>query len=156
MPILLALLAAAAPIFAMASESWGLVPCALCLWQRWPYWFAVVLAVLAATLPRARTPLLGAAILAILTSGAIAALHAGVEFGWWPSPLPSCRAANAGVAGASVDDLLRNMARTPDKPCDEPTFLIPGLPVSMAAMNFLYALAVAALGLTFLRKGARS
>jgi disulfide bond formation protein DsbB len=156
MPILLALLAAAAPIFAMASESWGLVPCALCLWQRWPYWFAVVLAVLAATLPRARTPLLGAAILAILTSGAIAALHAGVEFGWWPSPLPSCRAASAGIAGASVDDLLRNMARTPDKPCDEPTFLIPGLPVSMAAMNFLYALAVAALGLTFLRKGARS
>ncbi|MBR0654040.1 disulfide bond formation protein B [Plastoroseomonas arctica] len=155
MPILLAVLAAAAPLFAMASESWGLAPCALCLWQRWPYWVAVVLAVLAALIPRARTPLLAGAILAILASGAIGVLHAGVEFGWWPSPLPSCRAANAGVAGASVEDLLRNMARTPDKPCDEPTFLIPGLPVSMAAMNVLYALALAAFGATFLRKGAR-
>ncbi|MES2711654.1 MAG: disulfide bond formation protein B [Pseudomonadota bacterium] len=155
MPILIAILAAVAPLFAMASESWGLAPCALCLWQRWPYWLAVMLAVLAALLPRARTPLLAVAVLAILASGAIGVLHAGVEFGWWPSPLPSCRAANAGGAGASVDDLLRNMARTPDKPCDEATFLIPGLPVSMAAMNVLYALVLAALGLTFLRKGAR-
>jgi len=155
MPILIAILAAAAPLLAMASESWGLVPCALCLWQRWPYWVAVALAILAALIPRARKPLLAGAVLAILASGAVAALHAGVEFGWWPSPLPSCRAANAGVAGASVEDLLRNMARAPEKPCDEPTYLIPGLPISMAGMNFLYALALAALGLTFLRKGAR-
>ncbi len=155
MPILIAILAAAAPIFAMASESWGLAPCALCLWQRWPYWVAAVLAVGAALIPRARTPLLAGAILAVLGSGAIAALHVGVEYGWWPSPLPSCRAANTGTAGGSVDDLLRNMAPTPATPCDAPTFLIPGLPVSMAGMNFLYALALAALGLTFLRKGAR-
>jgi disulfide bond formation protein DsbB len=37
------------------------------------------------------------------------------------------------------------MPARPSKPCDEPTFLIPGLPISMAAMNLLYALAFAAL-----------
>jgi disulfide bond formation protein DsbB len=35
------------------------------------------------------------------------------------------------------------MPSRPAKPCDDPTFLIPGLPVSMAAMNLLYALAFA-------------
>ena len=35
------------------------------------------------------------------------------------------------------------MPARPSKPCDEPTFLIPGLPLSMAAMNLLFALAFA-------------
>ncbi|MBX9700449.1 MAG: disulfide bond formation protein B, partial [Acetobacteraceae bacterium] len=48
----IAVLAAAAPIFARGSEDWfGLAPCELCLWQRWPYWAAAALALLAALLP---------------------------------------------------------------------------------------------------------
>jgi hypothetical protein len=39
------------------------------------------------------------------------------------------------------------MPLRPSKPCDAPTFLVPGLPLSMAAMNLLYALVFAA-GLT--------
>jgi disulfide bond formation protein DsbB len=158
MPVLLAILAAAAPLFAMATEAWGHVPCALCLWQRWPYWVAAGLALLAALVPgRARALLLGAAILAVLVSGGIGVLHAGVEFGWWPSPLPACQAANAGgTPAASVEDLLRSMPAAPAKPCDAPTYLIPGLPLSMAAMNVLYALGLAAAALTVLRKGARA
>lgn len=160
MPILIAVLAVAAPLFAMASESWGLVPCVLCLWQRWPYWVAAGLALLAALLPgRARPLLLGGAVLAILVSGGIGVLHAGVEFGWWPSPLASCQAANTSSgAAASVEDLMRSMATAagPAKPCDAATFLIPGLPISMAVMNILYALGLAAFALTILRKGARA
>ena len=51
MPIALtvAIFAAAAPLIAMASERWpGLAPCALCLWQRWPYWIAAGIALLLA------------------------------------------------------------------------------------------------------------
>ena len=33
----------------------------------------------------------------------------------------------------------------PAKPCEDPAYLIPGLPISMAAMNLLYALAFAVL-----------
>jgi disulfide bond formation protein DsbB len=33
------------------------------------------------------------------------------------------------------------MPARPAKPCEDPTYLIPGLPISMAALNLLYALA---------------
>jgi disulfide bond formation protein DsbB len=146
---IVALLAAVAPLFAMGSEGWwGLAPCALCLWQRWPYWVAAGLAAAAALPGRGRRALLGLAGVAVLVSGGIAALHVGVEQGWWPSPLPGCTAPGASGAASSVEDLLRGMAAAPTKPCDAPTRLIEGLPLSMAAMNLLYALGLAALALS--------
>jgi disulfide bond formation protein DsbB len=42
------------------------------------------------------------------------------------------------------------MPLRPSKPCDAPTFLVPGIPLSMAAMNLLYALAFAAILAVFL------
>ncbi len=138
LPLLIAALAAAAPLFALATERWGgLNPCLLCLWQRWPYWAAAGLALGALALPR--RPMLALAGLAVLLSGVFAVVHLGVEARWWPSPLPGCMAPSA-APGQSVEDMLRSLAPKPAKPCDEPTFLIPGLPVSMAGMNLLYAL----------------
>lgn len=145
MPLLIAGLAAAAPLFAMAMERWGgLNPCLLCLWQRWPYWISATLALLALWLPRRW--LLALAGVAVLASGAVAAVHVGVEAHWWPSPLPGCAAPTSGHA-RNVEDLLASMSATPAKPCDEATFLVPGLPVSMAGMNLIYALAVGGLAL---------
>ena len=143
--LMVAGLAAAAPLIALGTERWpGLAPCALCLWQRWPYWVAAGLAAAAALLTeRWRVWALRAAGLAVLASGAIAVLHVGVEQGWWPSPLPACLAPPV-VAGASVDDLLRSLNPVPSKPCDEPAYLIPGLPLSMAMMNLIYAAGLAA------------
>ncbi|WP_439598746.1 disulfide bond formation protein B [Falsiroseomonas sp.] len=142
---LAAFLAAAAPLLAMGFERWpGLAPCALCLWQRWPYWAAAALALLAGLVPSGkRVWLLRGAALLVAVSGAIAALHVGVEQGWWPSPLPACLAPGVGSA-TSVDDLLRNMTPLPSKPCDEPAYLIPGLPLSIAGMNLIYALLLSA------------
>jgi disulfide bond formation protein DsbB len=144
-PLLAALLAAAAPLIAMASERWpGLTPCALCLWQRWPYWVAAGIALSALALPApARAWALRAAALAVLASGAIAVVHVGVEFGWWPSPLPACLV-QAGAA-TSVEDLMRSLAPTPAKPCDEPAYPLAGLPVTVPQLNLLYALGLAAL-----------
>lgn len=140
--LLVALLSAAAPAFARLSEDlWGLAPCALCLWQRWPYWAAAGLAVAAAALPPARRPLLALAAVVVLASGALAALHLGVEAGWWPSPvLAGCQAPPPQRSGAGIEELMRSLPAVPAKPCDEPTFLVPGLPLSMAGMNLLYAL----------------
>jgi disulfide bond formation protein DsbB len=157
--LLVAALAAAAPWFAQASEGWwDLAPCALCLWQRWPYWAAAGVALAAALLPgRARRLALRLAGVAVLASGAIAVLHVGVEQGWWPSPLPGCEAPRAAAgAPASVEELMRSLAPAPTKPCDAPTYLIEGLPLSMAAMNLLYALGLGGLALTLAtRKGTR-
>lgn len=134
-----ALLASAAPLLAMGSERWpGLSPCALCLWQRWPYWVAAAIALLALALPEGgrRWALRGAAV-AVAASGVVAAVHVGVEFGWWPSPLPACLVQGGG--GATVEDLLASLRAAPAKPCDEPAYLIPVLPLSMAQMNLIYA-----------------
>ena len=143
-PLLVAILAATAPLFARATEWWpGFAPCALCLWQRWPYWAAAALALVAAALPgTGRTWLLRAAALAVLSSGAVAVLHVGVEQGWWPSPLPSCQAPLADAA-ASVDDLMRSLSPTANKPCDQATYLIQQVPLSLAAMNLIYAVLLA-------------
>jgi disulfide bond formation protein DsbB len=147
--LVIGLLAVAAPLLAIGSESWpGLAPCALCLWQRWPYWVAGALALLALLLPaRFRPLLLGAAGVAVLASGAVAALHVGVEQGWWPSPLPGCQVQGGGGGAVSVEDLMRSLAPVPTKPCDESAYPVPGLPVSMAAMNLLYVLGLGALAL---------
>ena len=122
-----AFLAAAAPLIAMGSERWpGLAPCALCLWQRWPYWVAAGIALAAAFLPAPqRAWALRLAAVAVLASGAIAVLHVGVEWKWWPSPLPACQAAGVGT-GLSVEDLMRSLAPAPNKPCHEARISSPG------------------------------
>ncbi len=152
-PLLIALLAFGAPLFARGSEGWfGLAPCELCLWQRWPYWAAGALALLGAFLWR--RPALLLAGLAAASSAAIGAFHLGVEFGWWPSPLPGCQAPTSGGM-ASVEDLMRSLAPTPNKPCDQPAYLIPGLPLSMAGMNLIYGLSLAILAWRFAVKEPR-
>jgi len=128
---------------ALASERWlGLVPCALCLWERWPYRVAIALGLITLALPRrAARWVLAAAACTALAGVLLAATHVGVEHGWWPSPLPECAAPSFG--GGSVAERLARMPATVSKPCDEPTYLVLGLPVSMAAMNLLLALALA-------------
>jgi disulfide bond formation protein DsbB len=142
--------------WALASERWGgLVPCALCLVERWPYRAAIALGLAGLVLPRPLARLAAWLLcLAMLASAGLGFTHVGVEAGWWPSPLPECAAPNFG--GLSIAERLARMPAAPSKPCDEPSFLVPGLPVSMAAMNLAISLALA-LGLaTFLLTSRRS
>lgn len=134
----------------------GLVPCALCLWERWPYRVALGLGLLALVLPRRWAwPVLAGLGAAVLAGAGLALLHVGVEQGWWPSPLPECAAPSLG--GGSIADRLARMPARPAKPCDEPAYLLPGLPLSMAAMNLLYALAfLAALAMSWWNSRSRA
>jgi disulfide bond formation protein DsbB len=137
-----ALAAAAALAVALASEHWGgLAPCELCLWQRWPYWAAVAAGTAALALPRAALPLAVLVATLFLGNAALAAFHAGVEWGFWPSPLPGCGAGVTGAAG-SVEELMARIAAAPIVRCDQPAIVVAGL--SMAGWNAVYALAVGA------------
>ncbi len=79
-----------------------------------------------------------------MVAGAVlGGVHVGVEQHYWPSPLPECAAPH--LASGSIAERLASMPARPSKPCDDPTYLIPGLGLSMAAMNLLYALLFAAL-----------
>lgn len=147
---LLCMLAAGAALgMAFAAEYWAeLVPCALCLVERWPYRIAAGLGLLAVLLPprasRIALILLG---LTVLANAVIGAVHMGVEFGWWPSPLPECAAPK--FSAGSLADRLASMPLRPAKPCDDPSYLIPGVPLSLAGMNTLYALAFGGITLAY-------
>ncbi|MDE2583515.1 MAG: disulfide bond formation protein B [Rhodospirillales bacterium] len=152
----LTILAAAAALgVALGSQAWaGLVPCALCLLERWPYRIAIALGVLALLLPRqAGRVVLGLALIAVLAGAGLAFVHVGVEWGWWPSPLPECAAPH--FIPGTIAERLASMPARPSKPCDAPTYLIPFVPVSMAAMNLIYALGFAAVLGDWLRHSAR-
>lgn len=144
--LLCALAAGAALGIALASEHWGgLVPCALCLWERTPYRIAIGLGAIGFLMPAgwiSRRVVLALVLLTVLAAAGLAFVHVGVEQGFWPSPLPECAARM--VSFGSIAERLASMPAMPAKPCDEPTLLIPGLPVSMAAMNLIFALAFAA------------
>jgi len=110
-----------------------LVPCPLCLWERWPYRIVIALGVLAVLV----RPATGRVVLALisvtfLVGAGVAFLHVGVEQHFWKSPLPECN---------GFFDPNAPLPAVPAKPCDDPTFLVPKLPVSMAMMDCLYALA---------------
>lgn len=105
-----------------------LTPCELCLWERWPYRIVALLGLLAVMgRPRTSRMFLAAAGLVMLADAAIAGLHVGVEFGWWPSPLPEC---NGTLTPGTALPMI------PATPCDRPVYLIQLLPVSMAQMDF--------------------
>ncbi len=143
-------------LVALGSERWGgLVPCALCLVERWPYRVAIVLGLAGLALPRHLARLaLAAVVLALLAGAGVAAAHVGVEAGWWPSPLPQCQAPR--YSGGTLAQRLAQMPAHPSKACEDPTYLVPGVPVSMAQMNLLFALALAAGLATFGWRSRRS
>jgi disulfide bond formation protein DsbB len=113
-----------------------LTPCELCLWERWPYRIVAVLGLLAIMgRPRTSRLLLGLAGLVMLADVLIAGLHVGVEFNWWPSPLPEC---NGTLTPGTI------LPMVPATPCDRPVYLIHGLPISMAQMDLAAAALFAA------------
>ena len=88
---------------ALASQYvFGLPPCEMCHWQRWPHYAALVPALGAFVAPeRTRKALLLLAALLVAVSGAIGVFHAGVEYGWWQG-VTACSAPGA----ATLEDLL--------------------------------------------------
>lgn len=79
----------------------GLLPCQLCLWQRWPHAAAILILVLA--LVTKWRWLLWVGALAALTTAGIGLFHVGVEQGWWQG-LATCSVDT--LSGVGVADLL--------------------------------------------------
>lgn len=137
---------AAISLIVVHGSQWllDLVPCGLCLLERWPWRATFVLGILAALLPRpAGRTVLGVIVLVLAISAGLGALHVGVEQHFWPSPLPECNAPQLNFH--SQAQLLNSLRARPSKPCDAPSYLVPGLPLSMAAMNLIYSLVILAL-----------
>jgi disulfide bond formation protein DsbB len=89
----------------------------------------------------------------LLAGAAVGVVHIGVEQQWWPSPMPECMAPR--FSGGSIAERLASMPAKPSKACEDPSYLIPGIPVSMAELNTLAALAFATCVTMFLLRTQR-
>ena len=127
----------------VAQYGFGLYPCEMCWWQRYPHFAAVALALLAFALPPKRLWIALAA-LAVLASGLIGVYHAGVEYGWWLG-LTTCSS-----PGASGGDALEAIMNTPLIRCDAPQWTFAG--VSLAGFNAIISVVSAVAILALLAK----
>lgn len=132
----------------LSQYGFGLAPCELCYWQRYGYWAAIALGVIAILQP-ARTPRRTVALwllaLAFLGTAGIALFHVGVEQGWWQG---SAGCVGAATTGMSAEELEQAIINAPIVRCDEPAWTMFG--ISMAGYNLVYALILAA----FVARGA--
>ena len=122
----------------------GLVPCKMCIWQRWAHG-AVILIALSGLLISAdirKKAALLLVFLAAVTSASIAGFHAGVEWKLWDGP-SGCSASlgNSGDMALLVDQLLA----TPVVRCDEVPWSLFG--ISMAGWNTILSLDIAGFAL---------
>jgi disulfide bond formation protein DsbB len=114
----------------VSQYGFGLYPCQMCWWQRYPHFVALALAVLSFVRPS--RALVGLGGLAIGVSGAIGAFHAGVEYGWWEG-LTACTT-NADLTHGNPLDAIMN---APIVRCDVAPWSLFG--ISLAGWNFLFS-----------------
>lgn len=131
----------------ISQYGFGLYPCEMCMWQRWPHAAAVILAAaaLAFRTKSIAIPLVVGAAMAILISGLIGGFHAGVEYDWWEG-LTSC-STNLPAGG----DLLDSIMNAPLVRCDVAPWTLFG--ISLAGFNFLLSVGGAALILMMIATG---
>ena len=118
----------------VSQYGFGLPPCEMCWWQRYPHFVAAALAVIAMLRPPGRV-LVALAALAIAVSGLIGGYHAGVEYGWWQG-VTACT-----VPAASGGDPMAAILNAPLVRCDVAPWSLAG--ISLAGWNFLFSGAAA-------------
>ena len=134
----------------------GYRPCALCLQQRTPYYVGLPIAAVALIMSAfgARVHLLKAGLIAIFLAfvfgAALAAWHAGIEWGFWPGPA-DC-SGRSGGGPALAQDLLGAMKATRVVSCTDAAWRLFGL--SLAGWNALVSMVLAAIALRGLMRPA--
>ncbi len=133
----------------LGQYGFGLYPCEMCWWQRYPHFIALALGLVALVRPSARS-LIALAGLAIIVSGLIGAFHAGVEYKWWQGFTTCSGAPGLGSGG----DPLKAILEAPLIRCDQVQWQLFG--ISLAGFNFLISVpaGLAVLGLLARARGA--
>jgi disulfide bond formation protein DsbB len=127
---------------ALMSQYWGgLLPCELCLLQRWP-WAAAILVALVALIAGSRPALPWIALVLALVFAlgvGFAFYHVGVEQKWFAGP-SACTASGGGAL--TLEDMKRQILGTAPVLCDRVQWSLFG--VSLAGWNLLASLGMAA------------
>jgi len=124
----------------------GIVPCPLCLEQRYAYYLAIPLGLLIALAARGGAPRqllfagLAILVLASVANAGLGTYHAGVEWGFWKGPT-DCSGPVVNLGSAT--DLLSRLDTVKVVRCDEVQWRFLGL--SLAGYNLLISLLMAAI-----------
>ena len=112
----------------------GLMPCTMCIWQRWPHAIIIVAALVGL---RGITPVAMMGLIAIMAAISIGlgGFHAGVEWQLWQGPSGCSAALQSNMA---VTDLVDQLLATPVIRCDEVAWSFLG--ISMAVWNAIFSL----------------
>lgn len=116
----------------VAQYGFGLYPCEMCWWQRYPHFAALALALLSFAIAPKRLWVVLAG-LAIMVSGLIGGFHAGVEYGWWEGITRCALTANTEGGGSALDNIMA----APLVRCDAAPWSLFG--ISLAGFNFLFS-----------------
>ena len=120
----------------------GLVPCELCLAERWPWYAAVVIAGTFLGLRRPEVDRYAAALFGLLFLGAtaLAAYHVGVEQHWLPGP-DACTV-GAGHHAKTIEELTAEIMAAPVVRCDDIQWSLAG--ISLAGWDAILSFAMVA------------
>lgn len=133
----------------ISQYGFGLFPCEMCWWQRYPHFAAIALSLLAFAFRKGRAGdgLVLLAALAIGISGLIGLFHAGVEYHWWEG-ITTCSTTSLG------DDPLAAIINAPLIRCDTAQWTLFG--VSLAGFNFVFSAGGALAILALLARGRKA
>jgi disulfide bond formation protein DsbB len=125
---------------ALVSQYWGgLMPCELCLKERWP-WTAAIVISFVATMTGSRPPLPRVTLLLVLVfalGSALAFYHVGVEKHWFEGP-SACTAPSR--TPTTLQALKAQLLHQQPVRCDEPAWSLWG--ISLAGWNLTASLAM--------------
>ncbi len=125
---------------ALSSEAFfGLEPCNLCIYQRYPFLFGIILGIAGLILrnkEKIARILLGVIGINFLINSGIAFYHTGVEQKWWTSVLEGCKVPHF-FDDTSEQSILENLMSAPMSSCSDIQWQDPLLGLSMANYNVL-------------------
>jgi disulfide bond formation protein DsbB len=126
---------------ALSSQYWGgLVPCELCILQRWPWAVAITISIVALFVGDRRSlPWLALALgFVFLVSIGFAFYHLGVEQHWFAGP-SACTPGTS--APATLEEMRQRILNAQVVRCDQPQWSLYG--VSLAGWNLLASFVMA-------------
>jgi len=111
----------------------GLAPCKLCVWQRFPHVFAIIIGALILFNPKFKLVGTLSALIAILVGTSLAGYHAGIEAKFWPGPKTCSGLMN--IKELTPELFLQKILTTKVIRCDEIPWSF--LNISMAGWNLV-------------------
>ena len=122
--------AALASVF-IGQYAFGLHPCDLCIYQRWPFVVTIILGLVGVVSAGLARPMIGLSALTFFVNAGIALFHSGVERKWWAG-LEGCSTPDM---SGSIEELMARIEATAVTRCDEIAWELFGL--SLANYNVL-------------------